>query len=245
MRDYQSAQLLINCLDLTSLNKDDNETNINNLCQKAITPYGNVAAVCVYSKFVPLVQKNLENTKIKIASVVNFPDATASISAIREETKKAIGLGANEIDAVFPYKNFMDGDIKTCNKFLEMISKECSKHTSKVIIETGELKTSSNIIQASKLCIEHGINFIKTSTGKTKVSASVEACNLILETIKESGNPNVGFKASGGIKTFEEALQYLRLSQIIMGQDWSTPNRLRIGASSLLTDLIQITKKGY
>lgn len=245
MRDFELAKWLISCLDLTSLNKNDNETSIIKLCKKAVTPYGNVAAVCVYSKFIPVVQKELEDTKIKIASVVNFPEGGTNFTTLKEEIKKAIGLGADEIDAVFPYKSFLAGDEKTCREFLEIVAKECGKkHQSKIILETGEIKKSSLIAEASKLCIEYKVNFIKTSTGKTDVSATVEAANTILETIAESGS-DVGFKASGGIKTFEDARKYITLAQIILGEEWPSPKHFRIGASSLLDDLLKVIREGY
>lgn len=244
MRDAEMAKKLIGCLDLTSLNKNDNEASIIKLAKRAATPYGKVAAVCVFSRFIPVVQKELENTKIKIASVVNFPDGGTNFNSLREEIKKALGLGAVEIDAVFPYQNFLAGDEKTCHEFLDIVTKEVGKsHTSKIILETGEIKRSSLIAKASQICIEHGVNFIKTSTGKTEVSATVSAANTILETIEKT-NSEVGFKASGGIKTFEEARKYFILSQMILGEDWPSPQHFRIGASSLLDDLIKTIRAG-
>jgi len=237
MSDMEDAKFLIRCLDLTSLNKNDNETNITKLCEKASTPYGNVAAVCVYSKFIPLAQKVLDGTKIKIATVVNFPEGGTNLNSLRDEIKKAIGLGANEIDAVFPYKSFIAGGEEICKAFLETVAKESGKTKTKIILETGELKRTSLIAKASKLCIDYGANFIKTSTGKTDISATPEAANIILETIKEN-NPKVGFKASGGVKTFEDARKYLVLAQAILDDEWVTPKHFRIGASSLLNDLI-------
>jgi deoxyribose-phosphate aldolase len=244
MRDFEAAELLIKCLDLTSLNKNDNETNITKLCKKAVTPYGNVAAVCVYPKFIPVVQKNLEDTDIKIASVVNFPEGGTNFKNIKEEIKKALGLGADEIDAVFPYKSFLNGDEKACNDFLEVVVKECKDKTTKIILETGELKRSTLIAKAAKMCIEHGVTFIKTSTGKSEISATPEAANVILETIAQTVS-DTGFKASGGIKTFEDARKYLVLSQVILGQNWAAPEHFRIGASSLLDDLLKTIEDWY
>jgi len=245
MRDAETARFLIGCLDLTSLNKDDNETSIIKLCEKAQTPYGNTAAVCVYSKFLPTAQKALDGSGIKLASVVNFPAGATKIAPLREEIKKALGLGADEIDAVFPYNAFLQNDTDSCRKFLETVKEECGdKHPCKIILESGELKHVSQIAAASRLCLEYEVDFLKTSTGKTEVSATPEAANVMLEAIAEAGG-KTGFKASGGIRSFEEARKYLVLSQVILGKDWPTPHNFRIGASSLLKDLLRVIEEGY
>lgn len=244
MRDFEMAQKLISCLDLTSLNKNDNETNITKLCQKALTPYGKAAAVCIYPKFIPLVQTLLEGSDIKIATVVNFPEGGTDLAAITSEIKKAVAFGADEIDAVFPYHDFINGNSDICRKFMETVCKESGGHTIKIILESGAFPHISMLKDACRLCLEYNINFLKTSTGKTKVSATVEAANAILEVIRETPR-NVGFKASGGIKTFEQARQYFILSQSILDENWPVPQHFRIGASSLLDDLIKTIKKGY
>ncbi len=244
MDDISTAKALLRSLDLTSLGKDDNEFKIEALCEKASTKYGNVAAVCIYPKFVPLVKRLLNGTNIKVATVVNFPDGGWNFEKLRSEIQDAIKLGADEIDAVFPYKKFLEGDIETCELFLKTIKEECSKkHTVKIILETGELQKTSLIAKATQMCIAHGANFIKTSTGKSKVSATPEAANIILETIANS-QKNVGFKASGGIRTFEEARKYLVLANSIMGGKWPTTNHFRIGASSLIDDLLAVLNRG-
>ena len=242
MRDFELAQALVSNLDLTSLSKNDNETSISDLCDRAITPCGRVAAICVYAKFIPLVQK-LANG-IKIATVVNFPQGGTDIEAAVAETKKAIAFGADEIDAVFPYHAFLDGKIEVCRDFLTAITKTTSPRKLKIILESGAFPNTRTLQDACRLCLEYNINFLKTSTGKTEVSATVDAANAILEVIHETPR-NVGFKASGGIKTFEQARQYYILAQSIMGEDWPNPEHFRIGASSLLDDLISVNRKGY
>ncbi|MFV0626229.1 MAG: deoxyribose-phosphate aldolase [Alphaproteobacteria bacterium] len=244
MDDITAAKLAIRLLDLTSLNKDDNEARIEALCKRATTPYGNVAAVCVYPRFIPFAIEYLKGTNIKTATVVNFPEGNSSLEEVQKEIKKAINFGADEIDAVFPYQKFMAGDISFCQDFLKMITEECGKkHTSKIILETGELKKNSLITSACKMCIDAGVSFIKTSTGKTEVSATPEVANLILETIL-SGKKPVGFKASGGIKTAYDAKKYLILANSIMGTRWISPKNLRLGASSVLDDLIKTIETG-
>lgn len=238
------AQKLISCLDLTSLNKNDNETSITKLCQKAQTAYGKVAAVCVYTKFIPQVQTLLEGSGIKIATVVNFPEGGTDLKTLTEEIKKAVAFNADEIDAVLPYPEFINGNTEICRRFMDTVCKESNGRTIKIILESGAFPHISMLKDACRLCLEYNINFLKTSTGKTEISATVDAANAILEVIRETPR-NVGFKASGGIKTFEQARRYFVLSQSILDENWPTPQHFRIGASSLFDDLIKTIKKGY
>ncbi len=148
---------------------------------------------------------------------------------------------ADEIDAVFPYRSFLANNLDECRRFMEIVKRECGKKTLKIILETGELKHVSTITAATRFCLEYKVGFIKTSTGKTSVSATVGAANIILETIHDSGK-DTGFKASGGIHDYEDARKYLVLSEIILGKDWPNPEHFRIGASSLLDDLLKVAK---
>ena len=243
MDDVSAAKILISCLDLTSLNQSDTESKITALCNKAHTPYGNTAAVCVYPQFIPLT-KRLLPSEIKTATVINFPSGLADLNILTKESKIALGLGADELDVVLPYRTLLNGDEEFCKKYLTTARDLCEKRTLKVIIETGELKTVTAIKKAATLCIEAKVNFIKTSTGKTETSATPEAANIILETIKASGK-NIGFKASGGIKTLADAKAYLTLSQAIMTPAWASNKNLRIGASSALDSLLKTIEQGY
>lgn len=244
MDDVTAAKVLINCLDLTSLGEHDTEYQIEDLCDRAETPFGHVAAVCIWPKFIPVARKKLKKSPVKIATVVNFPHGGADLQKLKNEIKTALKLGADEIDAVFPYHAFLDGDLNSCERFLETITETCGEATTKIILETGELSKATKIAQATQMCLDHGVGFIKTSTGKSPVSATPEAANIILETIAASRR-KAGFKASGGIRTIDEAKKYLTLSQNIMGNRWIDPEHLRIGASSLLNNLLQVIKQGY
>lgn len=244
MDDVTDAKILISCLDLTSLGEHDTEYQIEDLCARAETPYGHVAAVCIWPQFVALAKKKLKKTPVKVATVVNFPHGGADFNKLRAEIKQALKFGADEIDAVFPYHDFLDGNLDTCERFMETIVDSCGEATTKIILETGELVQAAKIAAATQLCLNHGVGFIKTSTGKTPVSATPEAANIILETIASSRR-KAGFKASGGIRTIEDAKKYLTLSQTIMGGNWISPEHLRIGASSLLDNLLQTIKQGY
>ena len=243
MDNLTAAKSLISYLDLTSLQETDTEYSIAELCHKAQTPYGNTAAVCVYSRFIKIARQEL-NSQIKIATVVNFPKGGVDNKKLCLEIEQALKDGADEIDAVFPYKSFLAGDYNICEVFLDTITKMCSKKTTKIILETGELKTTNNIQQASIMALDAGVNFLKTSTGKTPSSATVTAANIMLETMKQS-KYQTGFKASGGIKTVMDAKQYLILADTIMGSGWVSAEKFRIGASSLLNDILQTIKQGY
>lgn len=244
MDDVTAAKILIGCLDLTSLGEHDTEYQIEDLCSRAETPYGHVAAVCIWPQFIALAKKKLKKTPVKIATVVNFPHGGTDFNKLKTEIKQALKFGADEIDAVFPYHDFLDGNLDNCERFMETVVESCGETTTKIILETGELSQATKIAAATQLCLNYGVGFIKTSTGKTPVSATPEAANIILETIASSRR-KAGFKASGGIRTIDEAKKYLILAQTVMGSNWISPEHLRIGASSLLDNLLQTIKQGY
>lgn len=243
MDDLAAAKILIRSLDLTSLNESDTADSIENLCTRAVTPFGNAAAICIYPKFIPLALDKM-SSGIRIATVVNFPEGNLNFNKLEKEIKRALASGADEIDAVFPYHDFLAGRLDECRTFLAFTRELCANHPLKIILETGELGSISKIKEAARLAIEGGADFVKTSTGKSKISATPEAANAILETLKASGR-EVGFKASGGIKTLDDAKKYLVLAASIMGPGWITPHHFRIGASSLLRSLLETIKKGY
>lgn len=244
MDDVTASKILISCLDLTSLGEHDTEFQIEDLCRRAVTPYGNVAAVCIWPKFVKTAKKTLKDTGIPVATVVNFPHGSSDINKTKSEIATALKNGADEIDAVFPYHDFLDGNYDVCERFLEEIRTACGDKKLKIILETGEIKKSLRIAEATRMCLKHGADFIKTSTGKSEISATPEAANIILETIASSIR-KAGFKASGSIKTIDDAKKYLILAQTIMSSKWVTPENFRIGASSLLTNLLEVIKQGY
>ena len=244
MDDVIAAHILLRLLDLTSLNEDDTEYKIDELCQKAHTPYGNVAAVCVWPRFVTHAKRLLMGSDIKVATVVNFPQGEFNLNKLKKEICLALDSGANEVDAVFPYHEFLNKNYDNCAKFVQTARELCEGKTLKIILETGEITNARKISDATKICIDAGADFIKTSTGKTPISATPEAANAILETIA-ADTRNVGFKASGGIRTIDDAKKYLILAIDIMGYKWITPNNMRIGASSLLDNLITTIKRGY
>lgn len=236
---YPTAQL-ISLLDLTSLNDNDDENVIQTLCQRATTPQSNVAAVCIYPQFVSTAYNFLKNTGIKIATVANFPNGNDHLNATLKSIEHSIAAHADEIDVVMPYHAFMAGDTALIEKFILACKEMCGTAvTLKVILETGALEKSDLIYSASRLVIENGADFVKTSTGKVEVNATLEAAAYILLAIKDAGRP-VGFKAAGGIRTLQQAHSYLYLAESIMGKDWINAQTLRLGASSLLDVVLEI-----
>ena len=232
----QSAQLALDCLDLTSLNTGDTSADIDALCQRAQTRFGPVAAVCVWPRFVAQARAALPST-IKVAAVANFPAGALDIAQALADVKTIVSAGGDEVDVVLPYRALMRGQSIPCADFLAQVRTACGQTTLKVIIESGELATPDLIAQATRLALDAGADFVKTSTGKTPVSATLPAAKIMLQGIAASGRSTAGFKASGGIRTVQEALPYLELVAATLGADALTPQRFRFGASGLLNDI--------
>ncbi len=232
----------IQFMDLTTLNDDDTDQKVIELCHKAKTAAGNTAAVCIYPRFIPIARKALKEQgtpDIKIATVTNFPHGNDDLEIALAETRAAVAYGADEIDVVFPYRALIAGNSEIGKTMIQACRKICGTDvTLKVIIESGELKTDALIQQASEICINAGADFIKTSTGKVPVNATLEATKVMIEAIKAS-NKNVGFKAAGGVKDAQAANDYMQLARSIMGEDWVDVAHFRFGASSLLVGLLK------
>jgi len=237
----EQGRYLIPYLDLTSLNETDDAAAIDVLCHKAITPYGKVAAVCVYPQFVRQAVINLKDSGIKIATVANFSAGEQALERVLAEIDLALQDGAEEIDVVFPYSLFLRGEKKAAVFFISQCKARCSDLPLKVILETGAIQDLNKINEAAIAVILAGADFVKTSTGKLIQGASLEAAAAILLAIKSVAQKirrTLGFKAAGGIREPQQALQYLALAQEILGPDWPTPNNFRIGVSGLLDKLL-------
>ena len=234
MTTKSSAQRILSLIDLTNLNDDCTEDNVVELCSRAQGEFGNTAAVCVWPRFVNLCASILRGTSIKVATVVNFPHGGTDVADVVATTIAALDAGADEIDLVLPYQSMITGDEAQVLSMLQAVREvvHAPAHL-KVILETGELVNPERIRRASELAIKSGADFIKTSTGKTKISATPEAVTTMLQVIRDSERP-VGLKPSGGIRTVADAQQYLDLADAIMGPQWATPQTFRFGASGLL-----------
>ena len=239
----QIAQQALSLMDLTTLNDNDTDEKVISLCKQGNTAFGTPAAVCVYPRFVPIARKTLKaqgTEQVKIATVTNFPHGNDDIEITVAETKAAVAYGADEVDVVFPYRALIAGNEQVGFELVKQCKAVCEAGNVllKVIIESGELKSEALIRKASEISIQAGADFIKTSTGKVPVNATLESAKIMLETIRDLGVADkVGFKAAGGVKTTEEAQQYLNLAAEILGKDWVNQAHFRFGASSLLANL--------
>ncbi|MGO4573118.1 deoxyribose-phosphate aldolase [Microvirga sp. 2TAF3] len=238
MSDAEIAQRALRCLDLTDLTDNCTDQAIDTLCQKARDPRGPVAAVCVWPQFVVRARETLRGAPVRIATVVNFPAGGEDVERVTDDVREALSDGANEIDLVLPYEALRRGDTTLVSEMIEAVREVVDQgRLLKVILETGQLDDPALIEMASRLAIDAGADFIKTSTGKTPVSATPEAAEIILHAIKASGRP-VGLKPSGDIRTLADVKTYLDLAERIMGPGWATPKTFRLGASSVYDELI-------
>lgn len=237
--DVAAARRALALVDLTNLDDAPTDADIDRLCARATGPCGPVAAVCVWPRFVARAVARLADTEVRVATVVNFPHGGDDVAATVTETTQALADGADEIDLVLPYRAVLAGDVATAEAMVGAVrAAVVAPARLKVILETGGYPDQDTVRRATRLAIEQGADFVKTSTGKTRASASPEAVRTMLVEIRESGWP-VGIKPSGGIRTLADASAYLALADEIMGEHWATPDTFRFGASGLLDALEQ------
>lgn len=235
--DPALASRLLSLLDLTSLGEDDTPQRIADLCAAALAAPVLPAAVCIYPEHLTTAGAALAGSGIRLATVVNFPDGGSDAQRTAREIRRALAVGADEIDLVLPYRCLIDGDVASAERVVRAGRDACgSAVVLKLILETGELASPELIRRASFLGIEAAVDFLKTSTGKVPVNASIEAAAIMLDVIAESGG-HCGFKAAGGVRTPADAARYLALAEQRMGKDWATAAHFRIGASSLFDGL--------
>lgn len=233
------ARLALGLLDLTDLSDDGTAADIDDLCVKAVESH--VAAVCVWPRFVPQAVRLLVDSSVRIATVVNFPAGGTDLAATIDETVGALADGADEVDVVLPYRALVTGDVETASRLVAGVSEliERPRRLLKVILETGELPDQAAVALAARVAIESGADFIKTSTGKTPVSATPEAARTMLDVIRSTPH-RVGIKPSGGIRDLAAASAYLQLARDAMGSAWISPATFRFGASGLRDALIAV-----
>ncbi len=242
MVDLALARRMLALLDLTSLNDDDSDATIRALCRRAVTDFGNVAAVCVYPRFAMLARHALNGPGVRVATVANFPDGAPDVEAAVQETRAAIADGADEVDVVFPYRALLSGDSLLGRELVAACKVACGERGRlKVILETGALADRQMIADACRLAIAGNADFLKTSTGKRQPGATPEAAEVMLAAIADAQREGrrVGFKAAGGVRTAAQAATYLSLADRMLGADWATPDTFRFGASALIDDLLR------
>lgn len=233
-----TARVALACLDLTSLNDTDTEADIATLCARAQNPFGPVAAVCVWPRLAAFARAQLP-ANIAVAAVANFPHGKADVQQAVRDTGTIVQSGAQEVDVVLPYRQLMAGDDPTVAALLMAVRKACEGLRLKVILETGMLQDEALIKRACRLSLDAGADFLKTSTGKTPVSATPQAARTLMAAIAADPrcSARVGFKPSGGIRAVADAATYIALTEEYLGTAALTPLRFRIGASSILSDI--------
>ncbi len=235
------ARRLLSLVDLTSLNESDDAASIAKIASLAHTPAGRVAALCTWGRLVGAARTVLAGSNIAVAAVANFPAGAADIDAAAAETAAAIAAGADEVDVVFPYREFLAGRPDSGLQLVRACRAACGERVLlKVILETGQIAAPERIRRAAEIAIEGGAQFLKTSTGKTEPGATPEAAVALLAAIGDAGRHGlrIGFKASGGIRSIEQAQSYLRLYEDRFGADSARPENFRIGASALIHELL-------
>ena len=246
--DKHLLMSLLNMVDLTSLNTTDNKSHIIHFTGKVNSFSGrfsnipNVAAICVFPNFVSVVKEKLTARNVRIASVAgSFPTSQTFRSIKVTEVKMAVEAGADEIDIVIPVGAFLGNDFASVADEIREIKGAIGSKLLKVIVESGLLGDFEHIFRASMIAMDAGADFIKTSTGKTAVSATPEAafvmCRAISDFYSETGI-RVGFKAAGGIATPTDAINYYQIVKYCLGDDWLNNSLFRIGASKLANNIL-------
>jgi len=246
--------LAIRCMDLTTLEGKDSEGRVRSLCAKAMTPrpgypgVPSVAAVCVYPNLVAIAKDALRGSTVKVASVATaFPAGLADLAIKLADTEQAITAGADEIDMVIDRGAFLSGRERQVFDEIVAVKAVCGTRAHlKVILETGELGSYENTRRASDLALEAGADTIKTSTGKVGTNATFPTALLMCEAIRDFARrtgQRRGLKVAGGVRTTKQALTYLVIVNETLGPQWLDPDLFRIGASTLLDDLLMQLEK--
>jgi deoxyribose-phosphate aldolase len=247
-------RMAISMIDLTTLEGKDSEGKVRQMCQKALRPLPgdstvpHVAAVCVYPNLVPAAREALSGSGVRVASVATgFPAGLVPLPEKLEDARRAVALGADEIDMVIDRGAFLSGRYDRVAAEIEAVKEASRPAHLKVILETGELETYDNVRRASHLAMDAGADFIKTSTGKVQPAATPGVVLVMLEAIRDhyrQTGRRVGMKPAGGIKTSKQALHLLVLVKETLGDAWLTPELFRLGASTLTNDLLmQLAKE--
>ena len=248
-----ALELAIRMIDLTTLEGADTPGKVRALATKAVRPDPGeeavppVAAVCVYPSLVAVARKTVAGSGVKVASVATaFPSGQAALDVKLADVRSAVEAGADEIDMVIDRSAFLSGRLGHVYDEVVAVKEACGDAHLKVILETGELGSYDAVRRASLVAIAGGADFIKTSTGKISSAATLPVTLCMLEVIRDVHDETglvVGVKPAGGIRTAKQAIQYLCLLHETLGVDWLTPDRFRLGASSLLNDLLLQLRK--
>ncbi len=247
-------KLVLNMIDLTTLEGKDTPGKVKQLCYKAIHPHEimpdlpSVAAICVYPSMVKIAKKALDGSAVKVASVATaFPSGQAPREVKIRDTKYAVNEGADEVDMVISRGKFLSGEYNFVFDEIASVKEACGQARLKVILETGELVTYDKVRRASDIAMHAGADFIKTSTGKIQPAATMPVTLVMLEAIRDyyyNTGKMIGMKPAGGISKSKSALHYLVMLNEVLGAAWLSNQWFRFGASSLANDvLMQLVKE--
>jgi deoxyribose-phosphate aldolase len=239
------SQRLIPLIDLTSLNDSDDAAAVQALARLAAQAPIKPAAVCIWARGIPAALEALRGTGIPVCAVANFPGGAAAVEDAVAEAGAAVAAGAAEVDVVFPYRALLAGDTHTGLHLVRGCREACAERALlKVILETGQLGSADHIRLAADIAVEGGAHFLKTSTGKTQPGATLDAAAVLCEVIAacRSHGRSIGFKASGGIRSIDDAMLYLNLYEQTLGSGSASAANFRIGASALFTELLAAAK---
>jgi deoxyribose-phosphate aldolase len=249
----EGLRLAVSMIDLTTLEGKDTPGKVVALCRKAIRPdpadasIPSVAAVCIYPSMVPHVRRALEGSGVKTAAVATgFPSGQTPLEVKLDETRRTVAMGADEIDMVINRGAFLAGDYQRVFDEIVQVKDACGPAHLKVILETGELGSYDDVRKGSMIAMVAGADFIKTSTGKIGVGATLPVTLVMLEAIRDFHHLTgieIGMKPAGGISNAKLALAYLVMLYETLGPRWMTADRFRFGASSLLNDILMQLRK--
>jgi deoxyribose-phosphate aldolase len=248
-----ALDLAVRMMDLTTLEGQDTPGKVAALASKAVRPdpsdpsVPSVAAICIYPNLVPTAVQRVEGSSVKVASVATaFPSGQSPLEEKLDEVRWVVEQGADEVDMVIDRGAFLSGRYAKVYDEIVQVKEACGEAHLKVILETGELGTYDNVRRATLLSIAAGADFVKTSTGKISPAATLPVALCMLEAnrdVFEETGRRVGFKAAGGIRQAKQAIQHLVLVHETLGPEWLTPELYRLGASSLLNDILMQLRK--
>lgn len=236
-----TARRIVGLVDLTSLGDSDTERDVIDLCANVTVGEASVASVCIWPQFVSLAVEKLEGSGVPVCAVANFPEGDNDPERAVADALGIVQAGGSEVDVVIPWRALRSGERGAARRLVSAVRDAVgSSVTIKAILESGELADQTLVGVAGREAIAGGANFLKTSTGKTTTSATLEAAKTLLELVRDHSAATgdaVGVKISGGVRTVDQARDYLDLADSIMGPEWVEPMTFRFGASSLLADI--------
>lgn len=247
----QGLLMAVSMCDLTTLEGKDTPDKVAQMCRKAVKPDPesdvHCGAVCVYPNLVPVAVEAVKGSGVKVAAVATgFPSGQYPLDIRLQDVRETVAMGADEIDMVINRRAFLEGEYDTVFDEIAAVKEACGTAHLKVILETGEIGSYDSVRRASRLAMEAGADFIKTSTGKVQPAATMPVTLVMLEAIRDfyyETGVRIGMKPAGGIRTAKEALHYLVMLKETLGDDWLTPGLFRFGASALVNDLLMQLEK--